>query len=109
MTTETKTRIHQCECRICEAESDPEIARQHRQMNLFLSRLNEPQRRWYVGLLSQQPGSPSDRQLAKITGLDGKTIRRGRYELETGLTDLPPDRQREEGGGRPQAEKKTRS
>lgn len=43
-------------------------------MNLFLSRLNEPQRRWYVGLLSQQPGSPSDRHLAKITGLDKKTI-----------------------------------
>jgi hypothetical protein len=76
-------------------------------MNLFLSRLNEPQRRWYVGLLSQKPGSPSDRQLSLITGLDEKTIQRGRRELEAGLVDLPPGRQRREGGGRPLAEKKT--
>ena len=78
-------------------------------MNLFLRRLNEPQRRWYVGLLSQQPDSPSERQLAKITGLDEKTIRRGRQELEAELVGLPHNRQRREGGGRPRAEKKTRS
>jgi hypothetical protein len=75
----------------------------------LLGRLNEPQRRWYVGLLSQQPGSPSDRQLAKITGLDEKTIQRGRQELEAELAGLPPDRQRRAGGGRPRAEKKTQS
>jgi len=85
------------------------MAQYHRQINVFLSRLNEPQRRWYVGLLSQRPDSSSDRQLSKITGLDEKTIRRGRRELETGLVDLPPDRQRREGGGRPRAEKKTRN
>jgi hypothetical protein len=78
-------------------------------MNLLLSRLNEPQRRWYVGVLSQQPDSPSDRQLAEITGLDEKTIRRGRRELEEGLSDVPVDRQRQAGGGRPRAEKKTRN
>jgi len=77
-------------------------------MNIFLSRLDEPQRRWYVGLISQKPNSPSDRQLGKITGLDEKTIRRGRQEIETELTDLPDDRQRREGGGRPRAEKKIR-
>ena len=75
-------------------------------MNLLLSRLNEPQRRWYIGFFSQKPGSPSDRQLSLITGLDEKTIRRGRRELEAGLTDLPFDRQRRKGGGRPAAEKK---
>jgi hypothetical protein len=107
--TTTEIKIHQCECDVCQAGSDLEMARQHRQMNLFLSRLNEPQRRWYVGLFSQQPASPSDRQLAKITGLDEKTIRRGRRELEAELADLPPDRQRREGGGRPRAEKKPRS
>ena len=85
------------------------MAQYHRQINVFLSRLNEPQRRWYVGLLSQRPDSSSDRQLSKITGLDEKTIRRGRRELETGLVDLPPERQRREGAGRPRAEKKTRS
>ena len=105
----TERQIHQCECLACRAGSDPETAQYHWQINVFLSRLNEPQRRWYVGLLSQRQDSPSDRQLAKITGLDEKTIRRGRRELETGLADLPPDRQRREGGGRPRAEKKTRT
>lgn len=109
MTLETEIKIHQCECDVCKAGSDPEIARHHRKMNLYLSRLNEPQRRWYVGLLSQQPGSPSDRQLTKITGLDEKTIRRGRHELEGELLDVPHDRQRRQGGGRPRAEKKTLS
>ena len=108
MTSETE-KVHQCECEVCKAGSNPDIAGHHRQMNLFLSRLNEPQRRWYVGLISQKPGSPSDRQLAKITGLDEKTIQRGRLELEAELADVPLNRQRREGGGRPRAEKKTRS
>ena len=106
MTTKAGLTIHQCECDICKAGTDPETAQHHRQMNLLLSRLNEPQRRWYAGLLSQKPGSPSDRQLSLITGLDEKTIRCGRNELEAGLVDLPLDRQRREGGGRPPAEKK---
>ena len=104
----SEPQVHQCKCTICEAGSDPEIVQHHHQMNLFLSQLNEPQRRWYVGLLSQKPGSPSDRKLAKITGLDEKTIRRGRQELDDELTNLPVYRQRREGGGRPLAEKKTR-
>ena len=109
MISETESQIHQCECEICQAGADLGIARHHRQMNVFLGRLNEPQRRWYVGLLSQQPGSPSDRQLSKITGRDEKTIQRGRQELEAELAGLPPDRQRRAGGGRPRAEKKTQS
>ena len=105
----SENKPHQCKCDICEARSDAGIVQHHRQMNLFLSRLNEPQRRWYVGLLSQQPDSPSERQLSKITGLDEKTIRRGRQELGTERVDLPDDRQRWTGGGRPRAEKKSPS
>ena len=44
-----------------------------------------------------------------ITGLDEKTIRRGRRELEAGLADIPTERQRREGGGRPPSEKRTQS
>lgn len=109
MTTKAEPTIHQCECDTCKAGTDPETTRHHYRMNLFLSRLNEPQRRWYVGLLSQKPGSPSDRQLSLITGLDEKTIRRGRNELEARLVDVPHDRQRREGGGRLRAEKKTQN
>jgi hypothetical protein len=109
MVPASQVEVHQCECEICKAGTDPEIAQHHQQMNLFLSRLNEPQRRWYVGLLSQKPDSPSDCQLSLITGLDEKTIRRGRRELEADLADLPTDRQRREGGGRPPSEKRTKS
>ena len=109
MTSEAEIKIHRCECDVCQAGTDVETVRHHRKMNVFLARLNEPQRRWYVGLLSQRPGSPSDRQLSKITGLDEKTIQRGRQELETDLADLPPGRQRRKGGGRPRAEKRTPS
>jgi len=109
MTSETAKTVHQCQCDVCQAGTDRDTIQHHRQMNLFLSRLNEPQRRWYVGLLSQKPGGDSDRQLSLITGLDEETIRRGRRELEADLTNVPNDRQRREGGGRRSAEKKTRS
>ena len=101
--------IHVCECEICLAESDPTVMLQHRQMNLLLSRLNEPQRRWYVATLSHQPGQPTDVVLRKLTGLAEKTIRRGRQELAAELAALPTERQRQAGGGRPRAEKKTQN
>ena len=107
MLSEPEQTVHQCECDICQAGADIETVRHHRQMNLFLSRLNEPQRRWYVGLVSQKADSTSDGQLSLITGLDEDTIRRGRRELEADLTEVPKDRQRREGGGRLPAEKKT--
>ena len=99
--------LHQCECSICQQHANEEIMRYHRQINLLLSRLAEPQRRWYVGVLSLEPESPSDVQLALITGLDEKTIRRGREEMEDDLLNVPLDRQRQEGGGRLLSEKKT--
>jgi hypothetical protein len=107
MASETENEVHQCECDICKAGLDSETIQHHRQMNLLLSQLNEPQRRWFAGFLSQKPESPSDRQLARIIGIDEKTIRRGRRELEAELTDVPQGRQRREGGGRLPAEKKT--
>jgi hypothetical protein len=109
MNPETTQVVHQCQCNICQAGNDTVTIQHHRQMNLFLSRLNEPQRRWYVGLLSQKPDNPSDRQLSLITGLDEETIRRGRRELEDELSNVATDHQRCEGGGRPSAEKKTHS
>ena len=59
-----------------------------------------------MGFLSQQFNGPSQRQLSLITGLDAKTIRRGRQELEQGLQEVPNGRQRKVGGGRHLAEKK---
>jgi hypothetical protein len=107
MASETENEVHQCECESCKAGLDSETIQLHRQMNLLLGQLNEPQRRWFAGFLSQKPDSPSDRQLAQIIGIDEKTIRRGRRELEAELTEAPRGRQRREGGGRLPAEKKT--
>ena len=101
--------IHQCECETCKAGFDAEIKERHQRINLFLSRLNEPQRRWYVATLSEDTNGLSDRQLAIITGLDEKTIQHGKEELQEQLSGLPLGRQRQVGGGRLRAEKKTRS
>jgi len=99
--------IHQCGCAVCAAGEDALTQAAHRQINALLSQLNEVQRRWYAGSLSQQRGGPSDRELMRITGLDGKTIRRGRRELSNGMAERLGTRQRPPGGGRPKAEKKT--
>ena len=98
--------LHVCACAVCQAASDAVLAAQHAQINLLLSRLTEPQRRWYVGWLSQLPDALPDRQLALITGLTRPTIQRGRRELAAGLPDQPADQQRRRGGGRPACEKK---
>jgi len=99
--------VRACRCRVCESGADTVTQSAHRQMNVFLSKLNEAQRRWYVGSLSQQPGGPSDRTLMRMTGLDAKTIRRGRRELSNGVAQQLGTHQRPPGGGRPKVEKKT--
>jgi len=76
-------------------------------MNLLLSRMDEQQRRWYVGLESMKIGHGGDAQLARITGLNVETIRTGRNELDNDLDGRPIDRVRLPGGGRPPVEKKT--
>ena len=101
--------IHQCECETCQAGLDAKTIQSHQRINLFLSRLNESQRRWYVATLSETGDGSSDRQWMLITGLDEKTIRRGRADLQDQLSRLPLDRQRRAGGGRWRAEKKIRS
>jgi hypothetical protein len=52
-------------------------------------------------------GHGGDRLLSQITGLDEKTIRRGREELAASLVEQPAERVRQPGGGAPRVEKKT--
>jgi hypothetical protein len=73
-----------------------------------LSRLDEQQRRWYVALEAERLGPGGIGLVAQITGLDEKTIRRGREELAAELAERPVDRIRQVGGGRPPIEKKIR-
>ena len=81
MAEEPELVVHQCRCAACQAGSEPQLARHHHQINLLLSRMSEPQRRWYVASLAEQPHAPSISDLARITGLDRNTIARGRREL----------------------------
>ncbi len=99
--------VRVCQCPLCQQGVDHPDRELHRRMNLLLSRLDEQQRRWYAALESSRIGQGGDRLLSQITGLDEKTIRRGREELATSLADCPMERVRRPGGGRPPAEKKT--
>ncbi len=77
-------------------------------MNLLMSRLDEQQRRWYVALESFKLGHGGVGLMSTITGMDEKTIWRGRKELEAELEGRPTDRVRLEGGGQPAVEKRRR-
>ncbi len=101
------SEVYQCKCPHCQQETPHPDQGLHRQMNLLLSRLDEQQRRWYVAVESNRMGAGGDRLLAQITGLDEKTIQRGRQELAGELSERPEQRVRLPGGGRPRAEKKT--
>lgn len=75
-------------------------------MNLFMSRLDEQQRRWYAAIEAKKVGHGGATLLAKVTGLSVETIRRGRNELDKELEERPNDRVRKAGGGRKAIEKK---
>ncbi len=96
-----------CQCPLCQGGADHPERERHRQLLLLFSRLDENQRRWFVALESKRLGYGGDRLLSQITGLDEKTIRLGRAELDASLVDNPLDRIRRVGGGRPPVEKKT--
>ena len=102
-------QVHECECSAClQSKENPDWQIHHR-MNVFLDRLDEQQRRWYVALESQKIGHGGDTLLSQITGMNVETIRRGRQELDEELNDRPAERIRTAGGGQPNAEKKTHS
>jgi hypothetical protein len=100
-------QVHTCQCPDCLDATEHPTWQLHHQINLFLSRLNEQQRRWFVALESKKIGHGGDRLLAHITGMDVETIRRGRRELDEELAERPVDRVRQAGGGRVATEKKT--
>ena len=99
--------IHECQCPICQQPEEHPDKRLHHQMNLFLSRLDEQQRRWYVALEAKSMGHGGATQMSRITGMHVDTIRRGVRELDDELAGRPVDRVRLPGGGRHKVEKKT--
>ena len=99
--------IHQCECACCQSEQDHPDKVLHCRMNVFFSRLDEQQRRWYASLEVQKLGRGDAKLVSQITGLHADTIRRGLEELERDLEGRPVDRVRLPGGGRRRTEEKT--
>ena len=73
---------------------------------LFLSTLDERQRRLYAGLESLRLGHGGDSRIAELTGMDVHTIAKGRAELVE--RDVQVGRVRRPGAGRLALEKKPR-
>jgi hypothetical protein len=75
-------------------------------VELFVSLLDEKQRRLYAGLESIKLGHGGDKKIAQLFGLDMHTVAKGRQELWSGKIET--DRVRRVGGGRKKLEKKRR-
>ena len=76
-------------------------------VRLVFGRLSENERRWVAALFSTAVGHGGEAFVSRVTGLDPKTVRTGKAEVEAELQDCPADRIRREGGGRPPIEKMT--
>jgi hypothetical protein len=72
-------------------------------MCFLISNLNERQKRLYLGLESIKVGHGGDARIAQITGVNVKTIARGRQELQR--KDITQNRIRRVGAGRPALKK----
>ena len=73
---------------------------------LFVSLLDEKQRRLYAGLEALRIGPGGDQRIAKLLGIHPQTVAKGRSELLE--HDFDPERVRRRGGGRKPVEKKPR-
>lgn len=101
-------RPERCRCSLCCADKDHSDRAHHEHLRALMHVLDERQRRWVAAGEAARLGYGGVGLVAQITGLDPKTIRRGRSELAQGLAGLPSDRIRRPGAGRPPAEKKHR-
>jgi len=71
---------------------------------VLLSALNEKQRRLYLGFESIKLGRGGDARMARVSGMNVKTIARGRVDLTAGHIDI--DHIRHAGAGRPPVKKR---
>ena len=99
-------RPRRCNCVLCSTNPDHPERDRHPQFKAVIERLGERERRWVTALEAMRLGYGGTRLVAQITGLDEKTIRRGRREVLRGLAECPPSRVRRRGAGRPPVEKK---
>ena len=98
-------KIHQCECEMCKRPDNQPEKEQHHRMNVFFSRLDEQQKRWYAALETERIRHGGQKLVSQITGLSIPTIQRGRKEMSKDLGERPLERIRLRGGGRNPVEK----
>jgi hypothetical protein len=102
-------RPEHCSCPLCRTGKNHPDRVHHAHFRALMHVLDERQRRWVAGWEAERLGYGGIELVSQITGLDPKTIRRGRKELAQGLTGLTsPHRIRRHGAGRPPAEKNCR-
>ncbi len=82
MAVKKVVRINHCTCLICRGKDlrHPERVRHH-QINLLMSVMGVQARRMFAAYEAEKIGLGGISQVARITGLDRKTIRKGRNEL----------------------------
>ena len=102
-------RPEHCACPLCRTGKDHPDRAHHAHLRELMHVLDERQRRWVAGWEAERLGYGGVDLVSQITGLDPKTIRRGRNELAQGLASFPSTRLRRPGAGRPPAEKNIRS
>ena len=87
------------------AAGRPEVPQElHESMHVLLSVLNEKQRRLYLGLESMRLGHGGDLEVARMAGVNVKTVAQGRRQLLA--RNVTAERIREAGAGRPAGAKK---
>ncbi|MCI0697932.1 hypothetical protein L0337_38770 [candidate division KSB1 bacterium] len=86
------------------ASGDAAAADIQQALHTFMATLNEKQRRLYAGFESMKSGHGGDVLISRQTGLNVKTIARGRRELAS--QQITVDRVRQVGGGAKALEKK---
>ena len=108
----TRREVHRCQCNVCGEHPRGRIAAKHREINRLLAISNERIRRLLAGFLAEQIGRGGVSALARVSGLDRKTIAKGCRELHD--IEFPPpagpsrfdSRVRRSGGGRKRVEAK---
>lgn len=105
--TDSEIRKQQLLTRNLMASAEQELSDEARAaIVIFLSVLDEQERRLYAGVEAIKYGYGGDRFVANLLGMHPKTVARARKELLSG--EVEKERVRRPGGGRTSVEKKTR-
>src|SRR5262245_1491254 len=93
-----------CDCPDCLGGADHPDAQYHRELRLFLSMLNDEQRRLYAAVESNRLGWGGASRVADVMGLCPATVARGRHELAELLQGKTIKKERKPVPGRPRIE-----